>query len=227
MNLFKTGTITFIFFIILSSICFGENVLMEMNSLNIYIRNKEYEGKKFLNEDGMLYTSLEDLAMSLKVDYEFLTEDGKDKLYVLNGEEKSEYLYSFIKKDEKLYVPLTTFSQVAGYRLNYDEQENILDVFKEEIPFKMEGEDKDLDFDYGKLIISTGDKKYDGVEVIIRSLDDRYLNITGVIRYFYPLILYVSPGKYKLTVRETETKTVLREEKIEVMKDLEASIELK
>ena len=100
-----------------------ENVLMDYNTLEIYISNQPYKGRKFLHEDGKIYTAIEDLSKSLNFNYDY---DREGDILNVEGEK---YIYGHILRNEKvIYVPLTTMSLYLGYEVNYSEEVNILDI---------------------------------------------------------------------------------------------------
>jgi len=225
--------ITVLIFSSVNSGVFGENVLQELTTLKIYIKNKEYTGGKFLGEDGMLYTSLEDLKQPLKLDYNILTEDEKDKLYINAGEEKIEYIYAFIKDEDKIFVPLTTFVRSMGYEVKYDERTNVLDIFLESISFDEEKQvnpDENSEInrkDVADFTVTVADKKFDGATLIIRSRDEKYFNFVTSVHFFAPVNILLYPGKYKLTVQAENSPEILQEENIDVLEGIKIEMDLK
>ena len=93
------------------------------NTLQIYINNKIYKGKKLLHQDGTVYASLEDLKKDLYINNIFIDEQ-KNKLYIDN----ILYPYNFIKKGKNTYVSITTLSIWLEYKVDYDQATNILDI---------------------------------------------------------------------------------------------------
>jgi len=228
-----TLIITVLIFSSVNSTVFGENVLQELKTLKIYIKNKEYGGGKFLGEDGMLYTSLEDLKQPLKIDCNIITEEGKDKLYINAGEEEIEYIYAFIKEEDKIFVPLTTFVRTVGYEVKYDERTNVLDIFLESLPFDAEKQvNPDENSEIKKkevtdLTVTVADKKFDGAILIIRSRDEKYFNFVTSVHFFAPLNILLYPGKYKLTVKRENSPEILQEENIDAMEGIKVEMDLK
>ncbi len=99
------------------------NVLRDYNTLEIYINNKPYKGRHFLNDDEKIYTSLKDLSETLGFQYEY---DKSGNVLHINGED---YPYDFYLQNEKiLYVPLTTLTLYLGYYVDYNYETNILDI---------------------------------------------------------------------------------------------------
>ena len=211
----------------------SKNTLKDSSSLLIYIKNKEYNGKTFLNEeDNMLYTSLDDLAKSMKFTWEIVSEDEKDTIYISsNNEEKLQYDYSFIKKDDDIFVPLTTFAQSTGYSIAYNKELNVLDIFNEAIIFNEEEQvnpDNDVKTgSFADLTLTAGDEKFDGAIVIIRSMDERYFNFVSTIAFFNPIRILLTPGKYKITIKDKKLEKTLQEETVEAIEGFKIDLNLK
>mgnify|MGYP000891232588 FL=1 len=89
-------------------------------TLLIFVCNKEYKGEQFLKDD-LLYCDLDVLDNLMGIKYQI---DGQS-LFLSNG---VEYDYKLIIKGKKIYVPVTNFSQSAGFIVSYDESSNILDI---------------------------------------------------------------------------------------------------
>lgn len=99
----------------------AKNEIKKIDTLLIFVCNREYKGEKFLNQNGLLYINLEKLKPFLKINYQ-ITDKG-----TLLFNNQAEYVYALIK-DKKVYVPVTHFGQFIGCRVNYDEVTNILDI---------------------------------------------------------------------------------------------------
>jgi len=99
------------------------NILKKYDTIQICIKLKPYKGKKFLHEDGKIYTAIEDLSKVLKFEYSY---DKENKILTING---NKYDYEYLLKNEKiLYVGLTSCCLFLGYKVNYDPATNILDI---------------------------------------------------------------------------------------------------
>lgn len=108
-----------IILLITSSILMAGNTLKDINTLTIYISNREFKGERFL-QGNLLYCNLDELKDFLGITYQ-LTD--KECLILSNG---IEYKTNILIKGKKVYIPITHFTQTIGYRVKYDE--NILDI---------------------------------------------------------------------------------------------------
>ncbi len=95
----------------------------DYNTLQIYIKLKPYKGKKFLHENGKIYTQIDDLKKAMGFTFKF---DKENKKLIIN---EQEYTGEHILKNEKiLYIPLVDISHYLGYKVNYDAITNIMDI---------------------------------------------------------------------------------------------------
>lgn len=112
---------------IITSVLAADDI-QNINSLMIFICNKEYEGERFLN-DGLLYVSLNEFAQVLGIKGKGTTENNKIVLELIDGVKKPiKFKYKILFKNNNYYVPLITFCQVLDYKISYDKTTNILDI---------------------------------------------------------------------------------------------------
>jgi len=123
----KKSIIFLITMVLLSgfSVCAEEITVKQKdyNTLQIYIKSKLYKGKKFLHENGQIYTKIDDLKKAMEFTFKF---DKENKKLIIN---EQEYTGEHILKNEKIvYVPLAGISRYLGYKINYDVITNIMDI---------------------------------------------------------------------------------------------------
>jgi len=106
----------------------GENNLKDINTLRIFIGNSEYTSERFLGENGMLYTCLDELKQVLSVNCSPYNTGAGYEVYISYGDHIIPFKYGVICKNDKIYVPLTSFCQTLGYELQYDYSNNILAI---------------------------------------------------------------------------------------------------
>jgi len=113
-------------FLLLSFPACGEEITIKQkdyNTLQIYIKLKLYKGKKFLQENGQIYTKIDDLKKTMEFTFRFDKENNK---LIIN---EQEYTGEHILKNEKIiYIPLVDISRYLGYKVNYDAVTNIMDI---------------------------------------------------------------------------------------------------
>ena len=99
------------------------NILKNYETLQIFIKLKPYKGKKILHEDGKIYTDIKDLSKALNFKYNY---DKDNNILIINGDL---YNYEYLLKNAKvLYVGLTSCCLFLGYKVDYDQSTNILDI---------------------------------------------------------------------------------------------------
>ena len=112
---------------IITSVLAADDI-QNINSLMIFICNKEYEGERFLN-DGLLYVSLNEFALVLGIKGKGKNENNKIVVEMIEGVKKTiKIKYKILFKNNNYYVPLITFCQVLDYKISYDKTTNILDI---------------------------------------------------------------------------------------------------
>jgi len=109
-------------------LAFGENNLKDINTLKIYTGNSEYTGERFLGENGMVYTGLDELKQVLGVNCSPYNTGAGYEVYIAYGDHIIPFKSGVISKNDKIYVPLTSFCQTLGYELKYDYSNNVLAI---------------------------------------------------------------------------------------------------